>query len=108
MPRRFLSLVLILFPALLSAQGRGGRGGFNPADSIKYKYASTPKLDALKDEVAKEIDNQAKSIQVMVDKVFSFAEPFGDARALQHRGREHTDGRLQGLRDGVALGEPEQ
>jgi len=76
MPRRILSLALVLAlaPALLSAQGRGGRGG-NAADSIKYKYASTPKLDALKDEVAAEIDKQAKSIQVMVDKVFSFAEP---------------------------------
>jgi aminobenzoyl-glutamate utilization protein B len=77
MPRRFLSLVLtlaLLTPALLSAQGRGGRGG-NAADSIKYKYASTPQLDALKAEVAAEIDKNAKMVQVMVDKVFSFAEP---------------------------------
>ena len=74
MPRRLFSLLLVLAaPALLSAQGRGGRG--NAADSIKYKYASTPKLDALKAEVATAIDGQAKMIQVMVDKVFSFAEP---------------------------------
>lgn len=76
MPRRLFSLAfaaLLLAPALISAQGRGGRGG--AADSIKYKYASTPKLDQLKTEVAAEIDKEAKSIQVMVDKVFSFAEP---------------------------------
>ena len=76
MPRRFLSLVLtlaLLAPALISAQGRGGRG--NAADSIKYKYASTPKLDALKAEVAADIEKNAKMVQVMVDKVFSFAEP---------------------------------
>ena len=78
MPRRFLSLVLALAlaaPALLVAQGRGGRGGFSAADSIKYKYASTPQLDKLKAEVATIIDGEAKLIQVMVDKVFSFAEP---------------------------------
>ena len=80
---RFLGLIGLTFvftlafaaPALLVAQGRGGRGGFNAADSIKYKYASTPKLDALKAEASAEIDKQAKLIQVMVDKVFSFAEP---------------------------------
>ncbi|MEZ5041266.1 MAG: amidohydrolase [Saprospiraceae bacterium] len=31
-------------------------------------------LDALKEEVAKKIDGRAKMVQVMVDKVFSFAE----------------------------------
>ena len=78
MRRRALTFVFTLAfaaPALLVAQGRGGRGGFNAADSIKYKYASTPKLDALKAEASAEIDKQAKLIQVMVDKVFSFAEP---------------------------------
>jgi aminobenzoyl-glutamate utilization protein B len=58
-------------PALASAQ-RGAAG--NAADSIKYRYATTPKLDALKAEAAKEIDAQAKQIQVMVDQVFSYGE----------------------------------
>ena len=50
------------------------RGGGNAADSIKYKYPSTPKLEALKAEAAKEIDAKAKMIQEMVDQVFSFGE----------------------------------
>ena len=76
MPRRLLFAILALAltsPAVLSAQ-RGGRGG-NPADSIKYKYTSTPQLDQLKAEASSEIDKEAKLIQVMVDKVFSFGEP---------------------------------
>jgi aminobenzoyl-glutamate utilization protein B len=60
----------LLPPARVSAQ----RGGGNAADSIKYKYSSTPQLDALKAEAAKEIDAKAKMIQEMVDQVFSFGE----------------------------------
>ena len=62
MRRRALTFVFTLAfaaPALLVAQGRGGRGGFNAADSIKYKYASTPKLDALKAEASAEIDRKS-------------------------------------------------
>ena len=50
------------------------RGGPNFADSIKYKYPSSPKLEALKAEAGKEIDAKAKMIQEMVDQVFSFGE----------------------------------
>lgn len=50
------------------------RGGGNWADSIKYTYPSTPRLDALKAEAAKAIDAKAKLIQEMVDQVFSFGE----------------------------------
>ncbi len=50
------------------------QGGPNAADSIKYKYPSSPKLEALKAEAAKEIDAKAKMIQEMVDQVFSFGE----------------------------------
>jgi aminobenzoyl-glutamate utilization protein B len=50
------------------------RGGGNAADSIKYKYPTTPQLDALKAEAAKEIDAKAKMIQEMVDQVFSYGE----------------------------------
>ncbi|MDA1080347.1 MAG: amidohydrolase [Gemmatimonadetes bacterium] len=79
MPRRILSLVLALAlvsPALLSAQGRGGRGGGgNAAENIMYKYDGTPQLEKLKAEASAAIDKEAKLIQVMVDKVFSFAEP---------------------------------
>ncbi len=50
------------------------RGGGNAADSIKYKYATTAQLTALKAEAAKEIDAKAKMIQEMVDQVFSYGE----------------------------------
>jgi aminobenzoyl-glutamate utilization protein B len=53
---------------------QGQRGGGNAADSIKYKYPSTPQLEALKAEAAKEIDARAKMIQEMVDQVFSYGE----------------------------------
>ena len=50
------------------------REGGGAADSIKYKYASSPQLDKLKAEAATEIDAKAKMIQVMVDQVFSYGE----------------------------------
>ena len=64
------SALTLLAPVGASAQ----RGAANAADSIKYKYASTPKLEALKAEAAKEIDAKAKLIQEMVDQVFSYGE----------------------------------
>lgn len=70
--RLFVALAL-LAPLTLPAQGRGG--GTNWADSIKFKYTASPQLEKLKAEASAEIDKQAKLIQVMVDKVFSFAEP---------------------------------
>jgi aminobenzoyl-glutamate utilization protein B len=74
---RFRSILTfaLFVPALASAQGRGGGRGGGWADSIKYKYPTTERLDKLKAEVSTMIDGQAKQIQVMVDKVFSFAEP---------------------------------
>ena len=65
-----VSCLALLPPSRAVAQ----RGGANAADSIKYKYPSTPKLEALKAEAAKEIDAKAKMIQEMVDQVFSFGE----------------------------------
>ena len=65
------ALCLALVP---SSTAVAQRGGANAADSIKYKYPSTPKLEALKAEAAKEIDAKAKTIQEMVDQVFSFGE----------------------------------
>ena len=69
---------LTLFTATLiadpSSVALAQRGGGNFADSIKYKYQSTPQLEALKAEAAKEIDARAKMIQEMVDQVFSFGE----------------------------------
>ncbi len=64
--------VTLLAPLAAGAQRRGGE--FNAADSIKYKYPTTARLDALKAEAAKEIDARAKQIQEMVDQVFSFGE----------------------------------
>ncbi len=60
------SALALLAPAAARAQ--------RAADSLKYKYESTPRLDALKAEAAKEIDAKAKMIQVMVDQVFSYGE----------------------------------
>ncbi|MDQ6830982.1 MAG: amidohydrolase, partial [Gemmatimonadota bacterium] len=64
------SALAFLLPVAAGAQ----RGGDRAADSIKYKYESTPRLDALKAEAEKEIDAKAKMIQVMVDQVFSYGE----------------------------------
>jgi aminobenzoyl-glutamate utilization protein B len=64
------AVLTALAPCVLLAQ----RGAPSAADSIKYKYSSTPQLDALKAEAAKEIDARAKLIQEMVDQVFSFGE----------------------------------
>ena len=55
-----------------SATAQRSDGG--AADSIKYRYASTPQLDRLKAEAVREIDAKAKMIQVMVDQVFSYGE----------------------------------
>jgi aminobenzoyl-glutamate utilization protein B len=57
-------------PFALAAQGRGG----GAADSIKYKYASNPQLDKLKEEAVKGVGAKAKMIQEMVDQVFSYGE----------------------------------
>lgn len=66
-----VSCALVLAaPATAHAQREAG----NYADSIKYKYAGTPQLEALKAEAAREIDAKAKLIQVMVDQVFSYGE----------------------------------
>ncbi|HVZ49689.1 MAG TPA: amidohydrolase [Gemmatimonadaceae bacterium] len=76
MMRRTLALIaLAALPVAAQAQGRGGRGGRGGPPDIMYKYESTPQLEKLKAEAAAEIDKEAKLIQVMVDKVFSFAEP---------------------------------
>ena len=61
------------FP-LSTIQAQRGGGAGNAADSIKYKYASTPQLEKLKAEAVREIDAKAKMIQVMVDQVFSYGE----------------------------------
>src|SRR3954463_5366324 len=63
-------LVLLALPSLAQAQRRDNVW----ADSIKYTYPSSPRLEALKAEAAREIDAKAKMIQVMVDQVFSFGE----------------------------------
>ena len=72
--RPVLPVLVAVFTALSPSIALSQRGGGNAADSIKYKYASTPQLDALKAEAAKEIDAKAKMIQEMVDQVFSFGE----------------------------------
>jgi aminobenzoyl-glutamate utilization protein B len=67
------SAALTLLGPLAAGAQRGGGAG-NAADSIKYKYPTSARLDALKAEAAKEIDARAKQIQEMVDQVFSYGE----------------------------------
>ena len=75
MTRISVALAASALVALSSVPATAQRGApGNAADSIKYKYASTPQLDALKAEASKEIDAKAKLIQEMVDQVFSFGE----------------------------------
>lgn len=64
------ALTLVL-PAVATAQRESDD---HAADSIKYRYASSPQLDALKTEAARGIDAKAKMIQQMVDQVFSYGE----------------------------------
>ncbi len=73
---RLLRLSTMLAALLLcdSAIAAAQRGNPSAADSIKYRYASTSQLDALKAEAAREIDGKAKMIQEMVDQVFSYGE----------------------------------
>jgi aminobenzoyl-glutamate utilization protein B len=71
--RTLAAATLVSLLAALPAFAQRGQGG-GAADSIKYKYASTAQLDALKAEASKEIDAKAKLIQEMVDQVFSFGE----------------------------------
>jgi aminobenzoyl-glutamate utilization protein B len=71
---RLLPLLVAVLTALSPSIALAQRGGASYADSIKYKYPSTARLDALKAEAAKEIDAKAKMIQEMVDQVFSFGE----------------------------------
>ena len=66
-----IAALVLATPSAVQAQ-RGGAP--SAADSIKYKYESSARLDALKAEAAKEIDARAKMIQEMVDQVFSFGE----------------------------------
>ncbi len=63
--------VALLTPFALFAQGRGAGSA---ADSIKFVYPASAKLEALKAEASQEIDAKAKMIQEMVDQVFSFGE----------------------------------
>jgi aminobenzoyl-glutamate utilization protein B len=71
---RQIAIAALALAVPIAAHPQRGGGGGNAADSIKYKYPSTPQLDALKAEASKEIDARAKMIQEMVDQVFSFGE----------------------------------
>ncbi len=72
----FVVATLLAACAVQLAVPRAAAGQRAPsaADSIKYNYPSTARIDALKAEAAREIDARAKMIQVMVDQVFSYGE----------------------------------
>jgi aminobenzoyl-glutamate utilization protein B len=71
--RRFVLSLLAVAATLVPSRAVAQRAP-SAADSINYSYASTPRLEALKAEAAREIDARAKMIQVMVDQVFSYGE----------------------------------
>jgi aminobenzoyl-glutamate utilization protein B len=71
---RLTLLALCALQLGASARAFAQRGPASAADSIKYRYESTPRLEALKAEASREIDGEAKLIQVMVDQVFSYGE----------------------------------
>src|SRR5687768_1160568 len=71
---RMLGAASLLVLVSTPARAQRGGGGASAADSIKYKYESSARLEALKAEAAKEIDARAKMIQEMVDQVFSYGE----------------------------------
>ncbi|HWJ22992.1 MAG TPA: amidohydrolase, partial [Gemmatimonadaceae bacterium] len=66
--------LLLLFASPSAARAQRGDDNNAYADSIRYRYPTTARLDALKAEAARDIDARAKQIQVMVDQVFSFGE----------------------------------
>jgi aminobenzoyl-glutamate utilization protein B len=71
---RLTILALCALQVGASERASAQRGSPSAADSIKYRYESTPRLEALKAEASREIDREAKLIQVMVDQVFSYGE----------------------------------
>ena len=68
----FLAAGLLLAAPLTARAQRTAEDRW--ADSVRYRYPSTARLEALKAEAAREIDARAKLIQVMVDQVFSYGE----------------------------------
>ncbi len=66
----FVASAVLSLPSTLSAQ----RSADDAADSIKYQYQSSARLDSLKSEAVRQIDARAKLIQQMVDQVFSYGE----------------------------------
>lgn len=70
---RALSLVALLFCCLSISFSQSKSTAKNQTSRYESKAAHT-KANALKQEVAKKIEDRSKMVQVMVDKVFSFAE----------------------------------
>ncbi len=77
-PRRTSRYLLAAFGAgaalALPGASSAQRSAGNAADSVKYTYQSSARLDSLKAEAARQIDARAKLIQQMVDQVFSYGE----------------------------------
>ena len=65
-----IAAAVCILPSTTNAQRRTD----DAADSIKYTYQSSARLDSLKAEAVRQIDSRAKLIQQMVDQVFSFGE----------------------------------
>ena len=69
-----LAALVAAFPPAAHAQRAARDPEDRWADSVKYRYPANARLERLKADAAREIDAQAKLIQVMVDQVFSFGE----------------------------------
>ena len=72
--RRIAMLAACALAFTLPARATAQRGGVDFADSIKYRYPASTRLEGLKAEAVRQIDAKAKMIQVMVDQVFSYGE----------------------------------
>jgi aminobenzoyl-glutamate utilization protein B len=62
--------------ASLAPSAAGAQRAATPsaADSLKYRYPTSARLEALKAEASRKVDERAKLIQEMVDQVFSYGE----------------------------------
>ncbi|MBA3467167.1 MAG: amidohydrolase [Gemmatimonadaceae bacterium] len=76
--RFFVSFLAVTATGASAAAQRpeasGASDSVTRADSLRYRYTATARLDSLKAEASREVDSRAKQIQEMVDQVFSYGE----------------------------------